>query len=124
MPTSARTFLLLAAVLVVAKTDAAEPLAMELESATIGFDQRAGEPVLNIRLAGLSKRIFAIFSGNNVGRKMQLRVDDNVLYSGIIREPLLGGSFQLSGISLEKAQSLADALSKPGIKVEVDDAAD
>ena len=113
-------FLALSAALFVATIASAEPLIVELESATTGFDQRTGKPVLNIRLKDSFRRVFAIFSGNNVGRKVQLRVDGNVLHSSVIREPLLGGSFQLSGISLEEAQAMADALSRPGITVEVD----
>ena len=100
---------------------AAEPLDVQLESVRTGSDQRTGEPVLHIVLKESSRRPFAIFSGNNVGRKSQLRVDGKVVHSSVIREPLLAGSFQFSGISLVEAQVLAEELSKPGIKVEVDD---
>src|SRR5215217_4734355 len=103
---------------------AAEPLAVDLERVSTGSDQRTGEPVLNIVLKESSRRPFAIFSGNNIGRRVQLRVDGKVLHSSAIREPMLSGSFQLSGISLPEAQALAEELSKPGIKVEVDDAAE
>src|SRR5436190_2839718 len=98
-------FLALSAALFVATIASAEPLIVELESATTGFDQRTGKPVLNIRLKDSFRRVFAIFSGNNVGRKVQLRVDGNVLHSSVIREPLLGGSFQLAA-SLWKRRKL------------------
>jgi preprotein translocase subunit SecD len=124
MKAKATQLLILAAALFTAMTAVAEPLALELESATAGFDQRIGQPVLNIKLLRSQQRVFAVFSSNNVGRKMELRVGGKALHASVIREPLLGGSFQISGISLERVQALAEALSKPGTKVEIDIASD
>jgi preprotein translocase subunit SecD len=117
-------FLTFAATFFVATAAFAGPLALELESAGTGFDERTGKPLLKLKLKESSKRVFAIFSNNNIGRKIELRADGKVLSSAFIREPLLGGLFQISGMSLEKAHALAEELSRPGIKVEVDDASD
>jgi len=100
----------------------AEPLTLEVISAQAGSDQRTSKPILTIRLTGVSKQALYYFSINNIARKTDLRINGRTVISSVIREPLVGGVFQISGDDLtpEKIQGLVEELSKPGIQVEID----
>ncbi len=41
--------------------------------------------------------MFAEFTANNVGRTVEVRIDGKVVMRPIIREPIKGGSVQVSG---------------------------
>jgi preprotein translocase subunit SecD len=102
-------------------TVSAQPLVLELESATVGYDQRTAEPVIALRMTRVSGRAFAELTKNNVGRPMELRVDGRSLSKPVIREPVLGGSVQISGnFAHQEAEDLAARLSAGAAKVEVE----
>ncbi len=96
----------------------AEPLIVEAIAAREGSDQRTGQPIVSIKLK--ESGAFFRFTTENVGREMELRVDDKVIWRNIIREPVMGGSFQISGISMDEARALAALISTPGARLEVD----
>ena len=62
------------------------------KSARPGFHD---EPVIAFRFTGA--RAFARYTAENVGRPFAVVLDDVVLSSPVIREPILGGSGQVSG---------------------------
>ena len=68
-----------------------------LEDAQPGFDSRTGEPVVNFRFNNSGGRIFGEVTRNNVGRPFAIVLDGKVLSAPVIREPILGGSGQISG---------------------------
>jgi hypothetical protein len=97
------------------------PLRLQIESAAPIIDERTKEPVITIRLTERSGRMFAELTKNNVGRKTEVRIDGKVVMSPIIREPILGGSVQVSGgFTLKDAQELADRLNSGAARVEVE----
>jgi len=99
----------------------AQPLMLELESAVAGYDQRTGQPVINFRMTRESGRAFAEITKNNIGRPMELRVDGQVLSKPVIREPILGGSGQISGEFTPKAaEELAARLLAGSSKLEIE----
>jgi hypothetical protein len=54
-----------------------------------------------------------------VGSTAEYRVDGSLATAGVVREPITGGAFQLSGSLTEAvATSLAEQLSKPGARIE------
>jgi preprotein translocase subunit SecD len=54
-------------------------------------------------------------------KKMEIRVDGRVIMSPVVREPILGGSGQLSGhFSVEQAKELADLLASGAAKIEAE----
>ena len=68
---------------------ASEPLAVEIISATAGYDQRAREPIVEYKLSRASQKLFAEMTEKNVGRKMELRIDGQPVVAAVIREPIL-----------------------------------
>jgi preprotein translocase subunit SecD len=99
----------------------AEPLLLEIKRAATGLDQRTNKPIVSITLTEASMRAFAEATAAKVGSRMELRVGGQVLSKVVIREPLIAGSFQISGdFSVEVATAIADRLSTPGAKIEAE----
>jgi len=97
------------------------PLRLQIESATAILDERIKQPAIAIRLTERSGRLFAEFTKNNVGRLTEFRIDNKVVMSPVIREPILGGSLQISGgFTLEEAKELADRLNSGSARVEAE----
>ena len=68
-----------------------------LTDANAGFDQRTGEPIVSFRFDGAGARQFGEITRENVGRPFAIVLDGEVLSAPVIREPILGGSGQISG---------------------------
>jgi preprotein translocase subunit SecD len=81
-----------------------------LTDARVAFDQ-SNQPVINFTLNSEGAKIFGNFSGENVGKRMAV-VLDNVVYSApVIRERIGGGSGQISGgFTVQEAHDIAIAL--------------
>ncbi|MGE0746935.1 MAG: protein translocase subunit SecD [Rhodospirillales bacterium] len=68
-----------------------------LTDASPGFDQRTGQPVVNFKLDAVGARRFGEITAANVGRPFAIVLDGKVLSAPVIREPITGGSGQISG---------------------------
>ena len=68
-----------------------------LEKAGSGFDPRGGEPVVNFRFDSRGAKEFGDITKANVGRPFAIVLDNKVISAPVIREPILGGSGQISG---------------------------
>jgi SecD/SecF fusion protein len=80
----------------------------DLADAQPGFDSRTSEPVINFRFNQVGARKFGNFTKDNVGRPFAIVLDDKVLSAPVIREPILGGSGQISGnFTVESTNKLA-----------------
>lgn len=72
------------------------------------FDQRTNEPVVTFRFDSVGGRKFGNITGKNVGRVFAIVLDNKVISAPVIREPILGGTGQISGnFTVESAQDLA-----------------
>jgi preprotein translocase subunit SecD len=99
---------------------AEEMIVLNVVSTRVDHDVRTGNPLLAIKLDEASRRTFSTFSSTYVGSKTELRVDGKVIAEPVIREPITGGSLEIYlGDQTERANNLAEQLSKPGAKVEV-----
>ncbi|MBI2737834.1 MAG: protein translocase subunit SecD [Rhodospirillales bacterium] len=79
-----------------------------LVDANSSFDQRTGEPIVQFRFDGPGGRRFAEITKRNVGNPFAIVLDGKVLSAPVIREPILGGSGQISGsFTAESARDLA-----------------
>jgi preprotein translocase subunit SecD len=80
----------------------------ELTDAQPGFDQRTSEPIVSFKFNTSGARKFAQVTQENVGRPFAIVLDDQVISAPVIREPILGGSGQISGsFTVESATNLA-----------------
>jgi preprotein translocase subunit SecD len=80
----------------------------ELTDAQPGFDQRTSEPIVLFKFNTSGARKFAQVTQENVNRPFAIVLDEEVISAPVIREPILGGSGQISGnFTVESANNLA-----------------
>ena len=80
----------------------------ELTDAQPGFDQRTNEPIVQFRFNTSGARKFAQVTQENVGKPFAIVLDNEVISAPSIREPILGGSGQISGsFTVQSANDLA-----------------
>ena len=80
----------------------------ELTDAQPGFDQRSGEPIVSFRFNSSGSRKFAQATSENVGQPFAIVLDNEVISAPVIREPITGGSGQISGsFTVQAANELA-----------------
>src|SRR5262249_18671985 len=80
----------------------------ELVDAQPAFDSRTNEPVISFRFNNSGARKFGIFTKDHVNLPFAIVLDDKVISAPVIREPILGGSGQISGnFTVETAHQLA-----------------
>ncbi len=80
----------------------------DLVDAQPGFDQRSSEPIVSFKFNINGARRFAQVTQENVGRPFAIVLDQEVISAPVIREPILGGSGQISGsFTVEQANDLA-----------------
>ena len=81
-----------------------------LSDARVSFDQ-SQQPVVSFRFDSAGATRFAEITRQNVGNPFAIVLDDKVLSAPVIREPITGGSGQISGnFSAETANTLAAML--------------
>jgi preprotein translocase subunit SecD len=80
----------------------------DLVDAQPGFDQRSNEPIVSFRFNSSGARKFAEATQQNVGKPFAIVLDNKVISAPVIREPILGGSGQISGnFTVQSANDLA-----------------
>jgi preprotein translocase subunit SecD len=80
----------------------------DIIDAAPGFDPQSRQPIASFRFNARGTRRFAHVTEENVGRPFAIVVDDEVLSVSVIREPILGGSGEISGnFTLEEANDIA-----------------
>ncbi len=81
-----------------------------LSDARVSFDQ-SQQPVVTFRFDSAGATRFADITRQNVGNPFAIVLDDKVLSAPVIREPITGGSGQISGnFSTDSANTLAAML--------------
>jgi preprotein translocase subunit SecD len=80
----------------------------DIVDAAPAFDPRTNEPIVTFRFNANGARRFARITEENIGRPFAIVLDDDVLSTPVIREPILGGSGQISGnFTLADANTVA-----------------
>jgi preprotein translocase subunit SecD len=73
-----------------------------------GFGAGANDPIASFRFNAHGARRFARLTAENVGRPFAIVINDRVFSAPVIREPITGGSGQISGnFTLQEANSVA-----------------
>lgn len=82
-----------------------------LTDAQTTLDHNTNATVVSFSLNSVGAKIFADFSGNNIGKRMAVVLDDKVISAPVIRGRIGGGSGQISGgFTPQSAHDLAIAL--------------
>lgn len=68
-----------------------------LTKAQAGTDQRSGQWVVNFGFDTVGAKRFGEITRDNVGKRFAIVLDNKVISAPVIREPILGGSGQISG---------------------------
>jgi preprotein translocase subunit SecD len=80
----------------------------DIIEAAPSFDPGNHQPIASFRFNARGTRRFAHITEENVGKPFAIVVDDDVLSVAVIREPILGGSGQISGnFTLQDAATIA-----------------
>ncbi|MCC6890728.1 MAG: protein translocase subunit SecD [Hyphomicrobiales bacterium] len=80
----------------------------DLVDAQPAFDQRTNEPVVTMRFNASGARRWAVATTDNVGRPFAIVLDNEVISAPVIREPIIGGTSQISGsFTVQSANDLA-----------------
>ncbi|MET3612546.1 SecD/SecF fusion protein [Rhizobium aquaticum] len=80
----------------------------DLVDAQASFNSQTNEPVVTFRFDSKGATRFAQATSENVGKPFAIVLDNDVLSAPVIREPILGGSGQISGsFSVQSANDLA-----------------
>jgi preprotein translocase subunit SecD len=80
----------------------------DLTDAQPGFDQRTSEPIVTFKFNTNGARRFGQVTQENVGRPFAIVLDNEVISAPVIREPIIGGSGQISGnFTVQAANDLA-----------------
>jgi SecD/SecF fusion protein len=82
-----------------------------LTDARAAFDPITNQPVISFRFDNLGARQFADITRANVGKPFAIVLDGKVLSAPVIREPIIGGSGQISGgFTVQQTSDLAALL--------------
>ncbi|MCL2260521.1 MAG: protein translocase subunit SecD [Fibromonadales bacterium] len=74
-----------------------------------GFD--AGQVGVSLRFKGIGPKKFASVTGNNIGKKMAIVLDGQVMSAPVIKDRIPGGEASITGsFTFEEAKRLADQL--------------
>lgn len=80
----------------------------DINYAAPGFATGTKDPIAQFRFNGRGTRRFAHVTEANVGKSFAIVLDDRVISAPVIREPITGGSVQISGnFTVEEANSVA-----------------
>ncbi len=72
------------------------------------FDRRTNQPIVTFRFDTRGAKKFGAVTSKNVNRPFAIVLDGKVISAPVIREPILGGTGQISGsFSVQEAQDLA-----------------
>ncbi len=92
-----------------------------VKNAQVRISNQFNEPYVSIDFTSKGGRVFAKLTGENVGKRMAIVLDDIVRSAPVIREKILGGSAQISGsFTHEEAADLAIVLRVGALPAPVD----
>ncbi len=92
----------------------------DLKDAQAAMNQQNNQSVVNLEFSDEGAEKFADATLNNVGRRIAILLDGEVLTDPVVREPIIGGRAEISGQrDLEEAQNLAVLLRSGALPVKV-----
>ena len=74
-----------------------------VEDATVVKDRLSGQPGVQLRLSDEGGRRLAAATSRHVGERLVMIVDGKALIAAVIREPILGGTFDVEGMATDES---------------------
>jgi len=82
-----------------------------LTDARVSIDSQYGDPYVSISFDARGARLFERITGDNVGKRLAIVLDNNVYSAPVIRDRIAGGKAQITGhFTMEEAKDLAIVL--------------
>jgi len=85
-----------------------------LTSASPGFDQQTGKPVVQFRFNGLGSSRFGAITRENIGKRFAIVLDKKVISAPVIQGAINGGSGQITGNFTEQSANDLSVLLRAG----------
>lgn len=80
----------------------------DLQNVNVGFDQKTGEPNVELTFGPEGAKKFADISGRNVGRRVAIALDTQLINAPVIREIIPNGQAQISGgFTIDQAKQMS-----------------
>lgn len=87
---------------------------LDIACAAQSIDALSGQPTVTLVLNDAGRERLAEVTTTQLGRILAIVVDGTLVTAPVIREPILGGSLQISGLlSLAEATDLASKIGRP-----------
>ena len=82
-----------------------------ITDARVQLDNQMGEPYVSLSFDSRGSRVFERITGDNVGKRLAIVLDDKVYSAPVIRDKISGGKAQITGaFSMDEAKDLAIVL--------------
>jgi preprotein translocase subunit SecD len=82
-----------------------------ITDARVQLDNQMGEPYVSLAFDSRGARVFERITGDNVGKRLAIVLDDKVYSAPVIRDKISGGKAQITGaFSMDDAKDLAIVL--------------
>ena len=82
-----------------------------ITDARVQIDSQYNEPYVSLSFNARGARLFERITGDNIGKKLAIVLDDNVYSAPVIRDKISGGKAQISGsFTMDEAKDLAIVL--------------
>lgn len=92
----------------------------EVKKATITFNPQNGKPEIALSFTEKGKRIFADLTERNVGRPLMIFLDNQLLSSPIVQQPIKDGNAVITGnFSVKEAKQLVNAINSGALPVPI-----
>ncbi len=96
-----------------------------LEKATLEFNQTTGEPNVSLQFNSEGSDLFAKITRENVGRRLAIFLDGNIMSMPVIREEIAGGQASISGgflgsAGLKEAKDLVSNLNLGALPIPIE----
>ena len=92
----------------------------DLESATVQFDSRTGEPQVSLKFSAEGGKKFAELTKAWVGKQIAIFLDGKEISAPVVQQEIDGGSAQITGnFSIETAKTLARRLNAGALPVPI-----
>ncbi|MDE1970569.1 MAG: protein translocase subunit SecD [Patescibacteria group bacterium] len=103
--------------------DAFEPTALTgkyLTRASLDFDKTTFQPTVQLQFNSEGAKLFGDITARNVGRRVAIAIDGNIISAPVVQEKISGGTAVISGnFTLDEAKKLAANLNAGALPVPI-----